>query len=65
MECPLCRCKTFYVKDPDDEYETEEFDCDGDTLVFRSNPAPEIQSETEVYCNNCSWHGDLKTLKTP
>jgi hypothetical protein len=33
--------------------------------VFRSNPAPEIQSETEVYCNNCSWHGDLKTLKTP
>jgi hypothetical protein len=63
MECPLCRCKTFYVKDPDDEYEIEEFDCDGDNLVFHSDPPPDVQSQTEVYCNNCSWHDKFDALK--
>ena len=26
MKCPLCGCVSFYVKDPDDAYETYEFD---------------------------------------
>ena len=25
MKCPQCGCEKFYVKDPDDEYETYEF----------------------------------------
>jgi hypothetical protein len=51
------------VKDPEDEYEIEEFDCDGDNLVFHSDPPPDVQSQTEVYCNNCSWHDNLDALK--
>ena len=26
MKCPKCGCEKFYIKDPDDEYETYEFE---------------------------------------
>jgi len=26
MKCPVCSCANFYIKDPEDEYETYEFE---------------------------------------
>ena len=34
MKCPLCGCKKFYLKDPDDEYETYGFDCESGEACF-------------------------------
>ena len=35
MECPLCGCVGFYIKDPDDEYETYEFAWRDGNVEFR------------------------------
>ena len=67
MECPFCGCKNFYVKDPDDEYETYEFELKEDEAVFsaevEASEAPDIVEVTETYCNKCAWHGKFKELK--
>lgn len=67
MECPFCGCKSFYVKDPDDEYGTYEFDLKEDEAVFtedvEESEAPEIRDATETYCNKCAWHGKFQELK--
>ncbi len=67
MGCPFCGCKSFYLKDPDDEYETYEFDLKGDEAVFSEDvgesEAPEIGDATETYCSKCSWHGKFHELK--
>jgi len=36
MKCPFCGCQSFYLKDPDDEYETYEFDLEKDEVNFHS-----------------------------
>jgi hypothetical protein len=68
MTCPTCACEHFYVRDSDDEYEMHEFDLQGgDEVVFTAEEAEEgkteIRDETEIYCDNCSWHGKFKALK--
>ena len=67
MECPLCSCRNFYVRNPDDEYETYEFDVDGDEICFSDDvdesECPEIGRETETYCGRCAWHGKFEELK--
>ena len=67
MECPLCACLEFYVKDPDDEYEIYEFTCKDDDIVFDAevdeNDAPPMSDSIETYCNKCAWHGKMGTLK--
>ena len=66
IECPLCGCPTFYVKDPDDAYETYEFGCTNGKVVFSSggkSENPEIREETETFCNRCAWHGKYGDLK--
>ena len=34
MKCPVCGCIKFYVKDPADEYETYEFECNDGVICF-------------------------------
>jgi len=67
IECPLCGCEQFYVKDPDDEYETYEFSCPNGKIVFSSKgdelEHPEILERTETYCNRCAWHGKYQEIK--
>ncbi len=67
MKCPLCGCVSFYVKDPDDAYETYEFDWRDGNVEFSADvdPAvcPEIGDDTEVFCDQCSWHGESRELK--
>jgi hypothetical protein len=67
MKCPLCGCERFYVKDPDDEYETYEFICQDGEVVFDDenddNDVPSINDSTETYCDKCAWHGKFETLE--
>ena len=66
MKCPLCGCQTFYVKDPDDEYETCEFELRDGRVQFtgedEASCSPEVGDDSETYCNKCSWHGKLEDL---
>jgi hypothetical protein len=67
MKCPLCGCQDFFVKDPEDEFETYGFSvADGD-LRFGAEadggPVPEVRAATETFCNKCSWHGKFQELK--
>ena len=67
MVCPLCGCDHFYVKNPEDEYETFEFDVRNGEIVFTSEDVerecPEIKEGTETYCDNCAWHGKWKEIE--
>ena len=66
MKCPVCGCVEFYVKDPDDEYETYEFSWRDGNVEFSSDldPAscPEVGDDTKTFCDACSWHGSFKEL---
>ena len=66
-KCPLCSSQNFFVKDPDDPYEIYEFDLKEGEIVFRTegdeSELPEIEGETETYCNRCAWHDKLRTLR--
>lgn len=67
-KCPYCGSQSFYVKDPEDQYEIYEFDLQGGAIQFKPGEAeasqpPEIGAETETYCGTCSWHGKFNTLK--
>jgi len=67
MKCPTCGSEAFYVKDPDDAYDIYEFTCSGDDVAFSGDidtgDIPEIENETETYCNKCAWHGKFGTLE--
>ena len=66
MKCPQCGCEKFYVKDPDDEYETYEFAWRDGNVEFSadvdSSSCPEVCDDTETFCDKCSWHGSVKEL---
>jgi hypothetical protein len=66
-QCPFCGCKSFYVKDPDDEYETYEFEMETGGPRFTSDAPederPELVQDTHCYCNQCAWHGPLQELE--
>ena len=57
---------SFYIKDPDDEYETYEFAWRDGNVEFGADvdpdSCPEICDDTEVFCDQCSWHGETKEL---
>jgi len=67
MNCPTCGCEEFYVKDEDDEYDTYEFTCSEGEAVFSeeidAEGAPQVENDTEAFCNRCAWHGKFGTLK--
>jgi hypothetical protein len=63
MKCPMCGGERFFMKDPDDPYETYPFEfIDGqltfDPEVETDNP-PKIRDDTETFCEKCVWHGKL------
>jgi hypothetical protein len=67
MKCPFCGCQSFYLKDPEDEYETYDFDVEKGTVTFKpevdESDVPELQEETQCYCNQCAWNGKFEELK--
>jgi hypothetical protein len=67
MKCPICGSLNFFVKDPDDEYETFEFKLKDATIVYNSeadeSDSPEVKSDTEIFCEKCSWHDKFQELK--
>ncbi len=68
MKCPVCGSLNFFVKDPDDEYETHEFELKGQDVVFNPEAAesdsPEVKSDTEIFCEKCAWHDKFEELKS-
>ena len=65
-KCPVCGCTKFYIKNPDDEYDTIEFVCEEGRPVFETEAEGEqanIDEETNTYCDKCSWHGRFEELK--
>ena len=68
MTCPDCGAQRFYVKDPDDQYNIHEFDLQEGEIVFtdsqvESEQPPEVNEETETFCDRCAWHDKFKSLK--
>ena len=65
--CPFCGCREFYVKDPDDAFEVHAFEIRDEEIVFHDleedGNAPEVQDQTETYCESCAWHGKFSELK--
>jgi hypothetical protein len=66
-KCPFCGSQSFYVKNPEDQYEVYEFDLQGGQVQFKSGEdsgiPPDIGDETETYCGLCAWHGKFNALK--
>jgi hypothetical protein len=67
-KCPVCGCKQFYVKNPEDEFEVYVFTCENGDVCFdtesnESDTTPSVEDETETYCNACAWHDRFKTIK--
>ena len=65
MQCPLCRSQSFYIKDPNDEYEMYRFDVREGQVCFDSeidtSLIPALTDSTETFCDKCSWHGKFTT----
>ena len=65
MKCPYCGSLHFYLKDPEDEYDIHEFVIREERVCFEPDDdeaSPEIRSESEIFCNQCSWHGKLTEI---
>ena len=67
MKCPVCGSLNFFVKDPDDEYETHGFELKGQDVVFSPEVAEsesaEVKGNTEIFCEKCAWHDKFQELK--
>ncbi len=67
MKCPVCGSLNFFIKDPDDEFETHEFELKGHDVVFNPEAAesvsPDLKADTEVFCEKCTWHDRFQELK--
>ena len=64
MNCPICGCLNFFVKNPEDEYDIHRFSVNGGGVCFHdaSEAPPVVDGETRVYCERCAWHGRLRTI---
>ena len=64
-KCPVCGSQDFYVKDPADEYETYAFQCRDGQIVYGppGQSQPQIENDTEAFCDRCSWHGEYYRLE--
>lgn len=67
MKCPLCGCRRFYFKDPDDPFEIYPFEVkDGQAGFDPEVEAPEaveFDDGTETFCDKCSWHGPFQEIE--
>ena len=65
-KCPVCGCKQFHVKDPEDSYDIYEFECQDGVIRFEgtleADDCPKINEETETYCNACAWHDRFEKI---
>jgi hypothetical protein len=67
-KCPLCGSQKFFVRNPEDFYDTVEFEFKGGEIApcTDEGDAPDIGEETETHCCRCTWHGKVASLpKTP
>lgn len=64
-KCPLCGSRFFFVRDPADEYEVNRFELRSEGCVFESglDAQSELHPGREVFCDSCSWHGDVDQLE--
>lgn len=67
MKCPICGCQNFFVKNPDDEFETHGFSVASGDVHFSADsedaPVPVVQETTETFCDRCTWRGKFQELK--
>jgi hypothetical protein len=67
MKCPVCGSQRFYVKDPEDQYNTCVFDLKNGEIELAAEESEsdplEVGEETETFCNRCAWHDKFKILK--
>jgi hypothetical protein len=66
-KCPICSCKEFHVKNPDDAYEIYAFEYRDGKICFDpgvdSSGCPQIDDGTETFCNACAWHDKFSKIK--
>jgi hypothetical protein len=66
-KCPDCGSQSFYVKDPEDQYNISGFELKDGGIIstdVETDPVPlEVADETEIFCDRCAWHDKLKTVK--
>jgi len=67
MKCPLCKHERFYLKDPDDPYETYCFSSESGDIRFDADPdpadIPQLAEDTTIYCDHCAWNGPFRQVK--
>ena len=64
MSCPVCGSQRFFIKDPDDEFETYPFKYAKDGIVFdEADPEDLDLDQQKAFCDQCAWHGDMKEIK--
>jgi len=67
MACPVCGCKSFFLKDPNNAHEVYSFDLEAGGVVFsedvEATQCPEVGEDTPIECSDCAWHGRFKELK--
>ncbi len=63
-KCPICGCQCFYIKDPEDEYETFEFSVSDGRVTFSEigNNSQPVDGQTRIHCNDCSWKGCFEDI---
>ncbi|MFP4393301.1 MAG: hypothetical protein ACOC43_07120 [Desulfohalobiaceae bacterium] len=64
-KCPICASQTFYIQDPEEDFEFNLFEMTAAGPVFeeRINPESVLYPEREVFCDRCSWHGRFIQLQ--
>lgn len=66
MPCPICQSNRFYVKDPSDPFEIYGFKYQEGNINFddaaSETEAPTVDSDQEIYCQRCSWHGKVHSV---
>ena len=66
-KCPVCGSEKFHVKNPDDQYDIYEFECQDGEVCFEDDLAdeacPPVDDNTETFCNTCAWHDKFDKLK--
>lgn len=67
MACPICKSDQFYVKDPEDQFETYEFQIRSGDIDFEDPEdqaaASQLAATNEIFCSRCSWHGLKKQVE--
>ena len=65
MKCPLCGSTHFFIKDEQDEFEMIPFKFENGKLCFEEDIKRDagILETTPVFCQRCTWHDKINTLK--